>query len=87
MFLVDDLLLAPFRGIYWIIREIQNATQQEYADEAKAVMDEMTELYMMLETERITEEEFAAREGVLLDQLDAIRASKAGAKDEGEGEE
>jgi len=28
--LIDDVLLAPFRGIFWICREINNAVQEEY---------------------------------------------------------
>ena len=75
MFLVDDILLAPVHGIFWIFREIYNATQQEYANESEAITAELTELYMMLETGKITEEEFDACERVLLDRLDAIQES------------
>ena len=73
MFLVDDILLAPVHGIFWIFREIRNAANQEYASESESITAELTELYMMLETGKITEGEFDARERVLLDRLDAIQ--------------
>ena len=90
MFLVDDILLAPAHGIFWIFREIHNAAQQEYASEAESITVELTDLYMMLETGRITEKEFDSRERVLLDRLDAVQGSPATAreneKDEDGGE-
>lgn len=72
MLLVDDLLLAPIRGLLWVFEKIHDAAQEEMAGEADAVTVELRELYMMLETGRITEAEFGDREGTLLDRLDAI---------------
>ena len=43
------------------------------AGEGDAIAVELRELYMRLETGQIAEAEFDAREGVLLDRLDAIR--------------
>lgn len=73
MLLVDDLLLAPIRGLVWVIQKIYDAAQEEIAGEADAITAELRELYMMLETGRITEVEFNDREGTLLDRLDAIQ--------------
>ena len=73
MLLVDDLLLAPIRGLVWVIQKIYDAAQEEIAGEADAITAELRELYMMLETGRITEVEFSDREGTLLDRLDAIQ--------------
>jgi len=33
MFLLDDILLTPFKGLAWIFRELHRATNQEYANE------------------------------------------------------
>ena len=77
MFIVDDILLCPVRGILFVFREIHNAAHQEFANEAEAVRNELRDLYMMLETARITEEEFDAQESGLLDRLDAIEARGA----------
>lgn len=72
MLIVDDILLFPVRSILWMFREIHNAAQQELATEAEAITAELSELYMMLETGRITEDEFDAKEVELLDRLDEI---------------
>jgi len=71
--LVDDLLLAPIRGLLWVFEKIHDAAQEEIAGEAEAVTVELRELYMMLETGRITEAEFDDRERTLLDRLEAIQ--------------
>ncbi len=76
MFLLDDLLLAPFRGLLWLINEIQRAAQEEQAGEAENIRQELVELYMKLETGRITEAEFDARERQLLDRLDRGQAPR-----------
>lgn len=76
MFIVDDILLAPFRGFFWIFREIRDAAQQEFADAAETITAELSELYMMLETGRITEEEFDAREKKLLDRLEELKGGE-----------
>jgi len=73
MFLVDNILLSPVRGIVWVSREIANAAQQELVDQAESITTELSELYMMLETGRITEAEFDAQEGELLDRLDEVQ--------------
>jgi hypothetical protein len=72
MIVVDDILLSPIRGLFWIFREIHNAVQQEFENESEAITAELTNLYMMLETGKITEEEFDTREKELLDRLDEL---------------
>ena len=74
MFGVDDILLFPMKGLLLVCREVYNAAQQETIDEAEAVRRELRELYMMLETHRISEAEFEAREAELLDRLDELES-------------
>jgi len=62
MFILDDILLFPIKSILWMFREIHNAAQQELATEAETITADLSELYMMLETGRITEDEFDTRE-------------------------
>ena len=83
MFLVDDILLAPARGLFWIFKEIHRAAEEEQANEADAITAKLSELYMMLETGQMTEAEFDAAEKTLLDRLDAIKERA----DDGENEE
>jgi Gas vesicle protein G len=73
MLLVDDILLFPITGFFWVFREIHKAAQQEIVSEKEAVTAELSDLYMMLETGKITEEEFDAREQVLLNRLDQLQ--------------
>jgi hypothetical protein len=61
MLLVDDILLFPVHSIMWVFREIT---------------EQLRVLYMQLETGRITEAEFDAREKLLLDRLDAIESRR-----------
>ncbi len=77
MFLVDDLLLSPIKGVLWVFKEIHDAAQQELAGEGEAITAALSELYMKLETGQITEAEFDAQEKVLLDRLDRLEAEKA----------
>jgi hypothetical protein len=72
MLLVDDILFFPIRSILWIFREINDIAQEELAGEAKSITEQLRVLYMQLETGRITEAEFDAKEKILLDRLEAI---------------
>ncbi len=87
MFVVDDILLAPVRGLFWIFKEIHHAVEEEQANEAEAITTKLSELYMMLETGQMTEAEFDAEEKALLDRLDAIKEKAAGGKEEEDDEE
>jgi hypothetical protein len=76
MFLVDDLLMSPLKGVLWVFREIHDAAQQELAGEGEAITAALSELYMKLETGQITEAEFDAQEKMLLDRLDRLQAAE-----------
>lgn len=81
MFLVDNILLSPFKGLMWVFKEVHKAAQQEVDGEAEHVAHALSELYMQLETGELTEEQFAAEEKVLLDRLDEIWEREGGALD------
>ena len=87
MVLVDDLLMFPIRSVLWIFREIHNAAQEELANEAESITAELSDLYMRLETGKISEEEFAAEEKTLLERLDRIQKRGRGLEAEEGGEE
>ncbi len=84
MLIIDDLLFFPVRSILWTFREIYNAAQEEQANEAEAITAELSDLYMMLETGKITEAEFDQREKDLLDRLEEIQARGPLSEDEEE---
>jgi hypothetical protein len=87
MVLVDDLLMFPIRSLLWIFREIYNAGQEELANESESVTAELSNLYMQLETGKISEEEFAAEERTLLERLDRTQARGRGLQKVQGGEE
>lgn len=82
MLIIDDILLFPVRSVLWIFREVHKAAQQELATEADAITAELSELYMLLETGRISQEKFDAQEKELLDRLDKIHESGADVEEE-----
>jgi len=87
MIILDDILLFPVRGILWTLRELHNAAQQELAGEAEAITARLSELYMMLETGQISDEEFDAGEQELLDRLDEFQESGVFIEDEEDEED
>jgi hypothetical protein len=87
MFLVDDILMAPARSLFWIFKEIHHAVEEEQANEAESITTKLSELYMMLETGQMTEAEFDAAEKTLLDHLDAIKERSAGGNEKEDDEE
>lgn len=82
MFIVDDILMAPMKGFVWICEQIQEAAEQEQANEAENITIELQKLYRSLESGSITEEEFEARESKLLDRLDSIEGMDSDDDDE-----
>jgi hypothetical protein len=85
MLLIDDILASPVRGLFWIFRELHHAVQEDAVNEAEDITQQLSELYMMLETGKITEAEFDQREEMLLDRLDALDGDET-AQDEAEGD-
>lgn len=87
MFLIDDIILAPVRGLFWVFKEIRDAAEEEQANAAEDITAKLSELYMMLETGQMTEAEFDAEEKALLDRLDAIKEREDSEEEEEDDEE
>ena len=87
MLIVDDILLFPYRGMMWIFNEIRVIAEEELSGEADRIRSALTELYMQLETGRITEAEFDAQEVELLARLDALESDDEGGWDNDAGDE
>tara|TARA_B110000259_G_scaffold180225_1_gene220685 strand:+ start:3390 stop:3689 length:300 start_codon:yes stop_codon:yes gene_type:complete len=83
MFLLDKLLTTP---LLWIAKEINEAVQKEKAGESEVITQSLSELYMRLETGKMTDEEFEAEEKQLLDRLDAIELRNQTADAESDNE-
>ncbi len=72
MLIIDNILWLPISGILSIVREVHNAAQQELDAETETITSELRDLYMLLETGKITSAAFDAREKELLDRLEEI---------------
>src|ERR1035438_32905 len=87
MLLVDDILFFPVTSILWIFREVGHIAANQLAGEAQSITEQLSLLYMQLETGRITETEFDAEEKVLLDRLDVIGSRLNGEEEPEDSEE
>lgn len=76
MFLIDDIFLAPFRGLTFVAQAVYDAAEKEVENERQALRDELNDLYMQLELGDISEETFDRREEEILDRLDALREAE-----------
>jgi hypothetical protein len=77
MFIIDDILASPIRGLLWVFREVQNAAEEDQANAAQQITQQLAELYQLLETGKISEAEFEVQEEQLLDRLDQMDAARA----------
>lgn len=75
MFLLDDILLAPVKGIVWLGEKIDEMIKREEGDENR-LKETLLELQMRLDLGQIDGDEYRRQEAVLLERLDAIRTEK-----------
>jgi hypothetical protein len=76
MFLLDDILLAPFKGLAAVCRKVRDAAQEDLEAEEKAILATLAELYHEVETGRIGDDEFNTRESGLLDRLEELQSAR-----------
>lgn len=72
MLFLGKILTSPFRGIRWIFEEIKQAADEEMKGNVEDIKHELSELYIQLESGKISDEEFTRREKILLDKLDNL---------------
>ena len=77
MFLLDRLLMAPGRALWFVVEKIAEEAEAELYDE-KRVLRELSSLYASYETGQILLEQFEAKEQTLLDRLDEIKRHREG---------
>ena len=75
MFLIDDILLAPLKGIIFIGNKIDELMQKEISDEGR-IKERLMELQLKFEMDEITVDEYDKREEELLGMIERIRADK-----------
>jgi hypothetical protein len=75
MFLIDDILLAPLKGVIWVGKKVNEIIEEELSDEGR-IKEKLMELQLKFELDEISEEEYNKQEKELLERLDAIRKTK-----------
>lgn len=94
-FLLDDILLLPFKGpiagIKWVMNTIQKMADEELMND-QPWKERLIELQMRLELGEISEEEYVVEEATVFQALRDIRARReeiarqmAAERDEDEG--
>lgn len=77
MFILDDILLAPLKGVVWLGKKLNEVVQKEVSDEGK-IKEELMKLQLRFELDEIDEEEYEEREKELLSRLESIRKASEG---------
>jgi hypothetical protein len=75
MFLIDDILLAPLKGMIWLGEKVNEVIEKEISDEGR-IKEKLMELQLKFELDQITEEKYNRQEKELLARLDAIKKAK-----------
>jgi len=71
MFLIDDILLAPVKGIKWIAEKVREVADKELYDPDK-IKEELMAIQAKLDLGDMTEEQYGVREKELLERLSEI---------------
>ena len=72
MFLLDDILLAPMKGLAAVCRKVEEAARQDLESQGKAAMLALGELHRRLEMGQIDEKDFDLEETRLLEKLEEL---------------
>ncbi len=75
MFLIDDILLAPLKGVIFLAEKINEVIEKEMSDEG-SIKERLMSLQLKFEMDEIDEEEYDRREEELLKLLESAREEK-----------
>lgn len=75
MLIIDDILLAPLKGVIWLGKKINEVAERELSDEG-LIKEKLMQLQLRFEMDEISEGEYNRQEKALLGRLDAIRKRK-----------
>jgi hypothetical protein len=72
MFLLDDILLSPVKGLAAVCRKVQEAAQQDLENQEKEAMSALGELHRRLEAGQVDEKEFDSEEARILERMESL---------------
>ncbi|MEI6089153.1 MAG: gas vesicle protein GvpG [bacterium] len=75
MFILDDIFLAPLKGIIFLGKKINEVIEKESSDEG-AIKERLMRLQYKFEMDEIDEDEYDKQEDELLELLENIRKEK-----------
>lgn len=75
MFLIDDIVLSPLKGLIWLSERINDVAQNEMSDEGR-IKERLMELQLRFELDGIDEETYTRQEKELLERLEAIHGEE-----------
>ena len=75
MFLIDDIVLSPLKGLIWLSEKINDMVEREMSDEG-LIKERLMELQLRFELDEIDEEAYTRQEKELLKRLNAIHGDE-----------
>ena len=75
MFLIDDIVLSPLKGLIWLGEKINDMVEREMSDEG-LIKERLMELQLRFELDEIDEEAYTRQEKELLERLNAIHGEE-----------
>ncbi len=73
MFLVDDILLAPVKGLAAVCRKVEEAARADLESREAGAVAALSELHRQLESGQIEEQDFESQEARLLEQIEGLQ--------------
>ena len=71
MFIIDDIILSPLKGLIWLSEKINDVAQREFSDEG-LIKERLMDLQLRFELDEMDEETYTRQEKELLERLNAI---------------
>jgi hypothetical protein len=75
VFLLDDILLAPLKGVIWLGKKINEVGENRFYDEG-SIKEELMAMQLRFELDEINEQEYDEKEKELLDRLDTVTKAR-----------
>jgi hypothetical protein len=75
MFLIDDLLLAPFSGFNFIMRTLRRVAEEQWTDDAP-LKEKLLALQVELEDGTLTEDQYLEAEAAILREIREVQRRK-----------
>jgi Gas vesicle protein G len=75
MFLIDDLLLAPFKGFSFVMNTLRKVAEEQWTDDAP-LKEQLLHLQVELEEGSLSEEQYLEAEAAILRAIREVQRRK-----------